>query len=74
MSPGNCSGGSARCWPPGPIKPGSIVPQFTPLYVDALVPQWPIEGLGWRADELVLDKGLIGQHGRVPLARWSLRA
>ncbi|MCX2864192.1 hypothetical protein OOZ63_20395 [Paucibacter sp. PLA-PC-4] len=48
--------------------------QFTPLYVDALVPQWPIAGLGWRADEPVMDKGLIGQHGRVPLARCSLRA
>ncbi|MDC6170117.1 2'-5' RNA ligase family protein [Paucibacter sp. XJ19-41] len=58
----------------GLARPGSFTPHLTLLYDDALVPQRPIEALGWRADELVLVNSLIGQHRHVPLARWPLRA
>ena len=58
----------------GLAGPGSFTPHLTLLYDDALVPQRPIEALGWRADELVLVNSLIGQHRHVALARWPLRA
>ncbi len=50
----------------------TFTPHVTLLYDKALVPEVPIEAVGWTVSEFVLIHSLIGQTRHVPLGRWAL--
>jgi 2'-5' RNA ligase len=49
-------------------------PHVTLLYDDHLVPERPIEPVGWTVREFVLVHSLLGRAVHVPLARWPLQS
>lgn len=55
----------------GRANPG-FLPHLTLLYDERLVPERPIEAIGWTVREFVLVHSLLGQTRHVPLARWPL--
>lgn len=48
------------------------IPHLTLLYETRDVSEQPIEPIGWIADEVVLQRSLIGQGRHEILARWQL--
>ena len=50
-----------------------FVPHVTLLYDAKVVPEEPVEPIGWTVNEFVLIHSLLGQTRHLPLGRWPLR-